>query len=72
MWLSSRTYIQIDSSDKNFTVNGIKTGMKQKKAEKILKNLGMENGEFLESNIRITCTYEKGKVSYISVGLENL
>lgn len=72
MWFSSRTYIRIDSSDKNLKVNGIKVGMKQEKAEKILKNLGGNDGEFLASGIRVMCSYENGKVSYISVDLENL
>ena len=69
---SERTYMQITSTDKKFAVNGIKVGMKQKKTEKILKNLGMNDDEFLESGIRITCSYEKGKVSSIFVNLENL
>lgn len=77
MWTSARTYIRIDSSDKNLKVNGIKIGMKKSKAEKILKNLQTidENGSpwFLDSDIRVTCSYDnKGKVNFITVDLENL
>lgn len=77
MWTSARTYIRIDSSDKNLKVNGIKIGMKKSKAEKILKNLQTidENGSpwFLDSDIRVTCSYDnKGKVNFITVDLENI
>lgn len=67
-------YIQITSSDKKFKVNGIKLiGMKQKKAKKILKNLSMEINNFDTSDEArfevgdITCHYEKGKVSQVTV-----
>lgn len=72
-----RTYIRIDSSDKNLKVNGIKIGMKKSKAEKILKNLQTidNNGNpwFLDSEIRVSCSYNnKGKVNFITVEIENL
>ncbi len=76
---SDRTYIRIDSSDKNIKVNGLKVGMKQEKADKIIKDLGGETTDYnaildlLEtSGIRITCCYNNGKVSLIIIELENL
>lgn len=77
MWTSVRTYISIDSFDKNLKVNGVKIGMKESKSEKILKNLQTKdkNGNpwFLDSGIRVSCSYnDKGNVSSITVELENL
>lgn len=75
----SRTYINIDSTDKNVKVNGLKVGMKQEKADEIIKDLGGETTDYsatldlLEtSGIRITCCYNNGKVSLIHVELEDL
>ena len=53
---SLRKYIDIYSTDKNLKILGIKIGMKQKKAEKILKDLG---------NAAPSCRYTNGKVSCI-------
>ena len=48
--------IWIESYDKNLKILGIKVGMKQKKAEKILKDLG---------NAGPSCEYANGKVASI-------
>lgn len=53
--------IWIYSYDKNLKILGIKVGMKQKKAEKILKDLG---------DYAPYCEYKKGKVSYIRYIIE--
>lgn len=69
---SDRTYITIGIFDKNIKVNGVTVGTKQKKAEKILKKLTKNDGEFSESDIRISYTCEDGKVSSIRIELEDL
>ncbi len=69
---SERTYMHVFIGNKNESICGIKVGMKQEKAEKILKDLGMKDGKFLESGIRISYYYENGKVTSISADLDNL
>lgn len=68
---SARNHITVYANDKNIKINGIKVGMSQKKAEKILKNLGIKNDEFLDGG-RIVCMYENGKVSSIYAEIEYL
>ena len=69
---NDRTYMRVSIGDKNGAICGIKVGTKKKKADKILKDLGMKEGEFTKSDIRITCYYENGKVTSLFVDLENL
>lgn len=70
---SNTKNIQIYSGDKNVKVLGIKVGMKQAKAQKILEDLGGETSYsstdlnlFEKTGIRLTCSYEDGKVSGVS------
>jgi len=63
---SDCTYIRFDAYDKNLTVNGIRVGMKQEKAQKILEDLGSETGDYFETtSISLSCGYTDGKVSMI-------
>jgi len=73
---SDCTYIRFDAYDKNLTVNGIKVGMKQEKADKIIKDLGGETTGYSASlDLRETSGFlisymcDKGKVSSINVEL---
>lgn len=69
---NDRKCIRINANDKNFKILGIKVGMKQEKAQKILEDLGGETdyyGSSTEINttgMRLTCGYTDGKVSYIN------
>lgn len=76
---SDRTCIYVNSSDKNIKINGLKVGMSQKKARKILKSLGLKKADYDDSyemlNFKtgwISCGYEDGKVSSISVMIDYL
>ncbi|MCI8363116.1 MAG: hypothetical protein HFJ41_08495 [Clostridia bacterium] len=73
---SDCTYIRFDAYDKNLTVNGIRVGMKQEKADKIIKDLGGETTDYSASlDLRETSGFlisymcDKGKVSSINVEL---
>lgn len=76
---SARTYIQINSEDKNIKINGIKVGMSQKEARKILKSFSLEKENYTDSSDQIfsdggsiACMYENGKVSQIAATIEYL
>lgn len=76
---SDRTYIYVNSSDKNVKINGLKVGMSQKKARKILKSLGLKKADYDDSYEMLnfetgwmSCGYENGKVSSISVMINYL
>lgn len=76
---SARTHIQIYSEDKNIKINGIKVGMSQKKARKILKSFGLKTENYTDSSDQIisdggsiACMYEDGKVSQIVATIEYL
>lgn len=68
---SNTKCIRFGSLDKNFKILGIKVGMKQEKAQKILEDLGGETDEYGSSTeiettgIRLMCYYTDGKVSNI-------
>ena len=63
---SNTKCIRFESHDKNFKILGIKVGMKQEKAEKILKDLGSETDDYFETtSISLSCGYTDGKVSMI-------
>lgn len=67
-----RTYIRIDAYDKNIAINGVKVGMKQEKAEKILKKLSSNDNEFSDLNVRISWQCDNGKIFSITVELEDM
>lgn len=63
---SNTKCIRFESHDKNFKILGIKVGMKQEKAQKILEDLGGETGDYFETtSISLSCGYTDGKVSMI-------
>ena len=63
---SNTKCIRFESHDKNFKILGIKVGMKQEKAQKILEDLGSETGDYFETtSISLSCGYTDGKVSMI-------
>lgn len=68
---SNTKCIRISSYDKNFKILGIKVGMKQEKAQKILEDLGGETDEYGSqtkidtTGIYLSCNYTDGKVSSI-------
>lgn len=68
---SNTKCIRFGSRDKNFKILGIKVGMKQEKAQKILEDLGGETSEdgsqtdIKTTGIRLMCCYSDGKVSNI-------
>lgn len=68
---SNTKCIRFGSRDKNFKILGIKVGMKQEKAQKILEDLGGETSEdgsqtdIKTTGIRLMCCYSDGKVSSI-------
>lgn len=81
MWASSRTYIEIRTSDKNVKAGGLKVGMKEKEAKKILKKLGAKQeyggGWYTReydshSSLMISINCENGKVTYIIFSIENI
>lgn len=62
------TNIHMDTTDKNATLCGMKVGMKQNKAKKIMKKLGAESyksgmSATLPSGTMISCSFKNGKVS---------
>lgn len=74
---SNQKSIHINTRDKNVKVFGIKVGMKQAIAKKILENLGGETtdkGEYGSTvvdlseagGIWLSCSYSNGKVDFIS------
>lgn len=81
MWASSRTYIEIRTSDKNVKAGGLRVGMKETEAEKILKKLGARQGDYGDSYVReydshsslmISIGCGNGKVTYIDFMINNI
>lgn len=81
MWFSSRTYIEIRTSDKNVKAGGLKVGMKETEAKKILKKLGAKQEDYgnwyvreydSHSSLMISIICDKGKVTDLIFSIENI
>lgn len=75
-YIPNRSCIDAYSSDKNLSICGLKVGLKESKVKKIMKKLGGEKDSYGnygaslgDGRIMISCTLEKGKVTFVNCTL---